>query len=46
MHTLNIVLCSINVVICLINLASQEGKRMAYFIATMGWLVALANVAF
>ena len=33
-------------VICLINLAVQKDKRMAYAVASMGWLLALADVAF
>ena len=46
MHTLNIILCSVNVAICIFNLIAQEDKRSAYFVALMGWFVALINVAF
>lgn len=46
MHTLNIILCSVNLAFCILNAIAQEDKRNAYFVGSMGWLVALINVAF
>ena len=46
MQTINIVLCSMNLAFCLFSAVSQEDKRGAYIIGSLGWFVALINVAF
>lgn len=44
MHTLIIVLCSMNIIVSLLNAVAQEGKRGAYISATIGWTVALISI--
>ena len=41
-----IIMRSVVLVTCLINLAVQKDKRMAYAVASIGWFLALADVAF
>lgn len=44
MHTLNIILFSVNLAFCIANLIIQEDKRGAYFMATLGWFAALLGI--
>ena len=44
MHTVNIILVTATLVLCVINCIAQKEKRTAWFVASLGWFVALINL--
>ena len=41
-----IIMRSLMLATCLINIIVQKDKRMAYIVASIGWFIALADIAF